>query len=149
MNRLNKALIVASFVVLPLVGHAADNAPLTRAQVRAELIAAEQNGTYPTSKVHYPEPGWDPSAVYVANKAAQKLAREAANNQAANVDASANSSANSGANSSANTGADSTANANVAASSYGGSTVGSSQAGARFDSADLGRAHPVNLYRHH
>jgi hypothetical protein len=141
MNRLNKALIVASFVVLPLVGHAADNAPLTRAQVRAELIAAEQNGTYPTSKVHYPEPGWDPSAVYVANKAAQKLAREAANNQAANVDASANSSAN--------TGADSTANANVAASSYGGSTVGSSQAGARFDSADLGRAHPVNLYRHH
>ena len=141
MNRLNKALIVASFVVLPLVGHAADNAPLTRAQVRADLIAAEQNGTYPTSKVHYPEPGWDPSAVYVANKAAQKLAREAANNQAANVDASANSSADTGANS--------TANANAAASSYGGSTIGSSQAGARFDSADLGRAHPVNLYRHH
>ena len=141
MNRLNKALIVASFVVLPLVGHAADNAPLTRAQVRADLIAAEQNGTYPTSKVHYPEPGWDPSAVYVANKAAQKLAREAANNQAANVDASANSSTKSGV--------DSTANANAAASSYGGSTVGSSQAGARFDSADLGRAHPANLYSHH
>ena len=68
MNRLNKALIVASFVVLPLVGHAADNAPLTRAQVRADLIAAEQNGTFPLSKVHYPDPAYDPSAVYVANK---------------------------------------------------------------------------------
>jgi hypothetical protein len=141
MKRLNKALIVASFVVLPLVGHAADNAPLTRAQVRAELIAAEQNGTYPTSKVHYPEPGWDPSAVYVANKAAQKLAREAANNQAADA---SNSAANS-----ANPGADASANADAAASSYGGSSIGSSDAGTRYDSADLGRAHPVNLYRHH
>jgi hypothetical protein len=137
MKRLNKALIVASFVVLPLVGHAADNASLTRAQVRADLIAAEQNGTYPPSKVHYPEPGWDPSAVYVANKAAQKLAQEAANSEAANANSSANSSANTGA------------NANAAASSYGGSSIGSSEAGARFDSADLGRAHPVNLYRHH
>ncbi|HEY4353373.1 MAG TPA: DUF4148 domain-containing protein [Paraburkholderia sp.] len=136
MKRLHKALIVASFVVLPLVGHAADNAPLTRAQVRADLIAAEQNGTYPLSKVHYPEPGWDPSAVYVANKAAQKMAREAANNETANNEA-------------ANANANTNANANEAASSYGGSRVGSSEAGARYDSADLGRAHPVNLYRHH
>jgi hypothetical protein len=137
MKRLNKALTVASFVVLPLVSHAADNAPLTRAQVRADLIAAEQNGTYPTSKVHYPEPGWDPSAVYVANKAAQKMARDAANNGTANADANANPQT------------DPNANANAAASSYGGSSAGSSEAGARFDSADLGRAHPVNLYRHH
>jgi Domain of unknown function (DUF4148) len=134
MKRLNKALIVASFVVLPLVGHAADNAPLTRAQVRADLIAAEQNGTFPLSKVHYPEPAWNPSAVYVANKAAQKMAQEAANSAAAN-----NEAAN----------ANVSVNANAAASSYGGSSVGSSEAGARFDSADLGRAHPVNLYRHH
>ncbi|APR39101.1 DUF4148 domain-containing protein [Paraburkholderia sp. SOS3] len=133
MKRLNKALIVASFVVLPLVGHAADNAPLTRAQVRADLIAAEQNGTFPLSKVHYPEPGWNPSAVYVANKAAQKMAQEAANRQANGADNSA----------------DKSANASVAASSYGGSNFGSSAQGARFDSADLGRAHPVDLYRHH
>jgi hypothetical protein len=142
MKRLNKALIVASFVVLPLVGHAADNAPLTRAQVRADLIAAEQNGTYPLSKVHYPEPGWDPSAVYVANKAAQKLAREAAAN-------SGTADAHDGPNDGANASAGSNANASAAASSYGGSRTGSSEAGARFDSADLGRAHPVNLYRHH
>ncbi|MDQ7977106.1 DUF4148 domain-containing protein [Paraburkholderia sp. SARCC-3016] len=129
MKRLNKALIAASFVVLPLVGHAADNAPLTRAQVRADLISAEQNGTYPLSKVHYPDPGWNPSAVYVANKAAQKMAQQAANREAS--------------------GADTSANASVAASSYGGSGFGSSAQGARFDSADLGRAYPVNLYRHH
>jgi Domain of unknown function (DUF4148) len=143
MNRLNKALIVASFVVLPLVGHAADNAPLTRAQVRADLIAAEQNGTFPLSKVHYPDPAYDPSAVYVANKAAQKLAQEAANNGTT----TANNGANDGANDRASAGA--SANANAAASSYGGSNAGSSETGARFDSADLGRAHPVNLYRHH
>jgi uncharacterized protein DUF4148 len=145
MNRLNKALIVASFVVLPLVGHAADNAPLTRAQVRADLIAAEQNGTFPLSKVHYPEPGWDPSAVYVANRAAQKMARDAANNETANADVKAEASAEASANANANA----SANANTAASSYGGSSAGSSEAGARFDSADLGRAHSVNLYRHH
>jgi hypothetical protein len=123
MNRLIKALLVTSFVVLPLAGHAADSSPVTRAQVRADLIAAEQNGTYPPSKVHFPDPGWDPSAVYVANKAAQKMAQQAAA---------------SGAASDAN-----------AASSYGGARAGNSAWGTRFDSAELGRAHPEDLYRHH
>jgi hypothetical protein len=78
MNRLHRVLIVASAALLPLVGHAAGATPLTRAQVRAELIAAEQNGTYPSSKVHYPDAQPDPASKYVANRAAQQLADEAA-----------------------------------------------------------------------
>jgi hypothetical protein len=133
MKLWNKALLAASFVVLPLVSHASDNSPVTRAQVRADLVAAEQNGTFPFSKEHYPDPAWDPSAVYVANKAAQKMAREAANNGANGTNAA------NGTN-----GADARA-----VSSYGGSSAGSSAWGTRLDSAELGRAHPDNLYRHH
>ena len=77
MNRLHRVLIVASAALLPLLGHAAGATPLTRAQVRAELIEAEQNGTYPTSKVHYPDAQRDPASQYVASKAAQRLADEA------------------------------------------------------------------------
>jgi hypothetical protein len=86
MKRLNRALIVASLVVAPLTAafaapvaaHATDVAPLTRAQVRAELIAAEQNGTYPTSKVHYPDAQPDAATVYVANRAAAKAGVDSA-----------------------------------------------------------------------
>ncbi|CAB3763257.1 DUF4148 domain-containing protein [Paraburkholderia humisilvae] len=130
MKRLNQALVVASFVLLPLVSHAADSVPLTRAQVRADLISAEQNGTYPTSKEHYPDPAWDPAAVYVANKAAQKIAQEAANKAAADA---------------------------AAASSYGNSTSGSSVSGAasgstsgsRVDNSALVRSQMDNLYHGH
>lgn len=78
MKRLNRALIVASLVIAPFAAHAADIAPLTRAQVRAELIQAEQNGTYPTSKVHYPDAQPDAATVYVANRAAAKAAANSA-----------------------------------------------------------------------
>jgi hypothetical protein len=78
MKHLNRALIVASLVIAPFAAHAADIAPLTRAQVRAELIQAEQNGTYPTSKVHYPDAQPDAATVYVANRAAAKAAAESA-----------------------------------------------------------------------
>jgi len=78
MKRLNRALIVASLVIAPFAAHAADIAPLTRAQVRAELIEAEQNGTYPTSKVHYPDAQPDAATVYVANRAAAKAGAESA-----------------------------------------------------------------------
>jgi hypothetical protein len=76
MKRLSQALVVASLLAAPFVAYAAGVAPLTRAQVRADLIAAEQNGTYPTSKVHYPDPQRDPATVYVANRAAAKAAAE-------------------------------------------------------------------------
>jgi hypothetical protein len=86
MKRLNRALIAASLVVAPLTAmftapvaaQAADIAPLTRAQVRAELIEAERNGTYPTSKVHYPDPQPDAAVAYVANRAAAKAGVDSA-----------------------------------------------------------------------
>jgi uncharacterized protein DUF4148 len=82
MKRLNHALVVASLVAAPFAAsfaaHASDVAPLTRAQVRAELIAAEQNGTYPTSKVHYPDAQPDAATVYVANRAAAKAGLDSA-----------------------------------------------------------------------
>jgi uncharacterized protein DUF4148 len=71
MKRLNRALIVASLALTPFVGHAVHAAELTRAQVRAQLIEAEQNGTYHTSKTHYPDAQPDLAATYVANKAAE------------------------------------------------------------------------------
>jgi Domain of unknown function (DUF4148) len=55
---------------LPIASHATDVAPKTRAQVRAELIAAELSGQIPFSKEHYPDPQPDPASVYVARKAA-------------------------------------------------------------------------------
>jgi hypothetical protein len=76
MKRLNQALIVASLLVAPFAAHATDVTPLTRAQVRAELVTAEQNGTYPTSKVHYPAAQPDAATVYVANRAASKAAAD-------------------------------------------------------------------------
>jgi uncharacterized protein DUF4148 len=126
MKRLNQALIVASFVVLPLVSHVADSAPLTRAQVRADLISAEQNGTYPPSKVHYPDPARDPAVVYVANKAAQKIAQAAARNTEANA-----------------------ANNAAEATSYGNSTSGSSAFGSHPDNGTLAQPQVKNLYRGH
>ncbi|GAB2893521.1 hypothetical protein GCM10027093_31270 [Paraburkholderia jirisanensis] len=71
MKRLNRALIVASLALTPFVGHAVHAAELTRAQVRAQLIEAEQNGTYHTSKTHYPDATPDLAATYVANKAVE------------------------------------------------------------------------------
>ncbi|MFC0401059.1 DUF4148 domain-containing protein [Paraburkholderia rhizosphaerae] len=78
MKRLNQALVVAALLVPPFAAHATDVAPLTRAQVRNELIAAEQNGTYPTSRVHYPDAQPNAATVYVANRAASKAAADTA-----------------------------------------------------------------------
>ncbi|MFP3646696.1 DUF4148 domain-containing protein [Paraburkholderia sp. SIMBA_054] len=64
-------IIIASSLVLPLVGQAA---PITLAQVQAELIAAEQAGQYPQSKTRYPEAQPSAATIYVANKAARDSA---------------------------------------------------------------------------
>jgi hypothetical protein len=74
MKRLNRALIVASLALTPFVGHAVHAAELTRAQVRAQLIEAELNGTYHTSKTHYPDAQPDFAAAYVAKKTAERRA---------------------------------------------------------------------------
>jgi plastocyanin len=70
MRHIKRVLIISVLIGLPIASHATDVAPKTRAQVRAELIAAELSGQLPYSKVHYPDPQPNPAVVYVARKAA-------------------------------------------------------------------------------
>jgi hypothetical protein len=69
MKRLSQALVIASFVALPLVSHAADTESVSRAQVRAELFAAARTGQYPQSDTHYPDAAPDPAVTYAARHA--------------------------------------------------------------------------------
>jgi Domain of unknown function (DUF4148) len=71
MRHIRKVLIMSLLTGLPIASHATDVVPKARAQVRAELIAAELSGQYPYSRVHYPDPQPDPALVYVARKAAR------------------------------------------------------------------------------
>jgi hypothetical protein len=53
MKSLVLSLLAASALTLPLASFAQTaNDPVTRAQVRADLINAEQQGTVPPSKTH-------------------------------------------------------------------------------------------------
>jgi hypothetical protein len=55
MKSLVLSLLAASALTLPLASFAqAADDPVTRAQVRSELIQAEQQGTVPPSKTKYP-----------------------------------------------------------------------------------------------
>ncbi|CAN7641899.1 MULTISPECIES: DUF4148 domain-containing protein [unclassified Caballeronia] len=55
MKSLVISLLAASALTLPLASFAQTaNDPVTRAQVRSELIQAEQQGTVPPSKTNYP-----------------------------------------------------------------------------------------------
>ncbi|MFC0399884.1 DUF4148 domain-containing protein [Paraburkholderia rhizosphaerae] len=74
MKRLSQVLVVASFIAMPLVSHAADTAPASRAQVRAELFAAVRNGQYPQSSTHYPDAAPDAATTYAASHAADRAA---------------------------------------------------------------------------
>ena len=56
MNRIYQALLIAASLGLPLASHAQAQSTVTRAQVRAELVAAEQSGQIPQSNTRYPEP---------------------------------------------------------------------------------------------
>jgi hypothetical protein len=71
MNRFYQALIVASLLSAPFVSYAQDSASPTRAEVRAQLINAEQAGQFPQSKTHYPDASPNTATTYVANKAAE------------------------------------------------------------------------------
>lgn len=57
MKSLIYSVVAASLVAAPAVSFAQSNAPVTRAQVRAELIQLEQAGWRPSvgSNPHYPE----------------------------------------------------------------------------------------------
>lgn len=56
VNRVYQALVIAAALGVPLASHAQSQSPATRAQVRAELVAAEQSGQLPQSDTRYPEP---------------------------------------------------------------------------------------------
>jgi Domain of unknown function (DUF4148) len=126
MKRLNQALVIASFLALPLVSHAADTKPVTRAEVRAELYAAARAGQYPQSYAHYPDAAPDAAVTYAARKAQAR-------------DEAATAAAVNGAGGSVET-------------SYGPSENGSASAGSRVTGVSTGvYAQPGvgNLYRHH
>jgi hypothetical protein len=56
MNKFIPAAVVAAALAIPAVSFAQQTQPLTRAQVRAELIQLEQAGYSPTSDdVNYPQ----------------------------------------------------------------------------------------------
>lgn len=57
MKRIYQAVLVASVLSLPLLSQAETSNPsFTHAQVRSELVAAEQAGQHPRSYQNYPDP---------------------------------------------------------------------------------------------
>jgi Domain of unknown function (DUF4148) len=57
MKRLNQALVIATFLAVPLVSHAADTKPVTRAEVRAEAATTVADN----SKSRNIDPSYGPS----------------------------------------------------------------------------------------
>ena len=47
--------LIAAFVAAPVISFAQQSQPLTRAQVRADLVAVEKAGYNPADYVNYPE----------------------------------------------------------------------------------------------
>jgi hypothetical protein len=71
MKRTYYALLIASAFGLPSLSHAdTATAPITRAQVRAELIAAEQADQYPRGYANYPDPVPNYALKHAADRAA-------------------------------------------------------------------------------
>ncbi len=56
MKSLIAALVVASTAILPSVSFAQQTHELTRAEVGAQLVCAEQQGLLHQSKIYYPTP---------------------------------------------------------------------------------------------
>jgi hypothetical protein len=56
MKSLFEAIAIAALITAPLAAFAqSTNQPLTRAEVRADLVRVEQAGFDPTDRVHYPQ----------------------------------------------------------------------------------------------
>ena len=53
--KLSKLLVVAAVVVVPVVSFGQSSQPLTRAQVKAQLVELENAGYSPNDYVDYPE----------------------------------------------------------------------------------------------
>lgn len=55
MNRFLSTIVIASALVVPVASYArTPDDSVTRSEVRAQAVGAEQNGTLHQSKVHYP-----------------------------------------------------------------------------------------------
>lgn len=78
MLRPINTFLIAAIIDLPVVVRAADPPPLTRAEVRAQLIEAELSGQLPLSNTRYPEPAHNPAVAYVARKASSEMSCGAA-----------------------------------------------------------------------
>jgi hypothetical protein len=77
MKRTYYAVLIAAAFSLPSLSHAdTASASITRAQVRAELVAAEQVGQYPHVYPSYPDSVSNASFRYVSDRAAVKAAAE-------------------------------------------------------------------------
>lgn len=77
MNSLTKAVAIAALLVAPIVSFAQSNQPVTRAQVRQELIDLEKAGYNPATANDYDYPSDIQAAE--ARVAAQKGAAQASN----------------------------------------------------------------------
>jgi hypothetical protein len=55
MNALIKQIAVAVALIAPVASFAQSNQPLTRAQVRADLVKVEKAGYNPRDWMHYPD----------------------------------------------------------------------------------------------
>ncbi|MGH8778624.1 DUF4148 domain-containing protein [Paraburkholderia sp.] len=56
MKSLFEAIAIAALITAPLAAFAqSTNQPLTRAEVRADLVRVEQAGFDPTDRLHYPQ----------------------------------------------------------------------------------------------
>jgi poly(3-hydroxybutyrate) depolymerase len=55
MNALIKQVALAVALVAPVAAFAQSNQPLTRAEVRADLVRVVQAGYNPLDRLHYPE----------------------------------------------------------------------------------------------
>jgi hypothetical protein len=118
MNSLIKAVALAVVLAAPVVSFAQSNQPLTRAEVREQLIQLEKAGYNPATANDYD---------YPANiqAAEARVAAENANSQTASAD-------NNGA---------------QAGSSYGSNAVGTSQAGVRTSTTVSTYSAPIANYR--
>jgi len=55
MKSFIEAAVIAALIAAPLAAFAQSNQPLTRAQVRADLVRVEKAGYNPSDWMHYPE----------------------------------------------------------------------------------------------
>ena len=55
MKSLIEAAVIAALITAPLAAFAQSSEPLTRAEVRADLVKVEKAGYNPNDWIHYPE----------------------------------------------------------------------------------------------